>query len=147
MAGLRAQSSRQGASTALPAQQPGCRIEQRDVLRARIILLAAEGHKAVGTMPRTVSAWRGRFSREGLSGLADRPNPGPVPKYDADTGRRILAVLERAFQIDVGFLRAPALRHRQHEPLRQSHAARKAAIAKKLLTWTRCCTSTCLQHS
>jgi transposase len=74
--------------------------EQRDVMRARIVLLAGERHstrsiaRTVGTMPRTVSTWRGRFAREGLAGLADRPRPGPAPKYDAETGRRILAVLE-----------------------------------------------------
>src|ERR1700730_5925484 len=68
--------------------------EQRDVLRARIILLAAEGcstrsiARAVGAMPRTVSTWRGRFARKGLAGLADQPRPGPVPKYHAETGRR-----------------------------------------------------------
>ena len=27
--------------------------------------------------------------------MSDRPRPGPTPKYDAETGRRILAVLER----------------------------------------------------
>jgi transposase len=76
--------------------------EQRDVLCARIVLLAAEGRstrsiaKSVGVMPRIVSTWRGRFAREGLAGLADRPHPGPVPKYSAETGRRILAVLERS---------------------------------------------------
>jgi transposase len=46
-------------------------------------------------MPRTVSQWRGRFAREGLAGLDDRPRPGPAPKYTTETGRRILAVLER----------------------------------------------------
>lgn len=46
-------------------------------------------------MPRTVSQWRGRFAREGLAGLDDKPRPGPAPKYTAETGRRILAVLER----------------------------------------------------
>jgi transposase len=35
-----------------------------------------------------------RFAREGLSGLAERPRPGPKPRYGAATGRRILAVLE-----------------------------------------------------
>src|SRR5436190_21815589 len=75
--------------------------EQRDVFRARIILLAAEGRstrsiaRAVDTMPRTVSLWRGRFSREGLAGLVDKPRPGSVPKYNAETGKRILAVLDR----------------------------------------------------
>jgi transposase len=74
--------------------------EQRDVVRARIVLLAAEGRStrsiaaAVGVMPFTVSTWRGRYAREGLAGLSDRPRPGPTPKYDAETGRRILAVLE-----------------------------------------------------
>lgn len=74
--------------------------EQRDVLRARIVLMAAEGRstrsiaRTVGTMPRTVSLWRGRFAREGLSGLAERPRPGPARKYGAETGRRILAILE-----------------------------------------------------
>lgn len=75
--------------------------EQRDVLRARIVLLADEGRstrsiaKAVDVMPRTVSLWRGRYAREGLSGLAEKPRPGPPAKYDAETGRRVLAVLDR----------------------------------------------------
>ena len=45
-------------------------------------------------MPRTVSGWRGRFAREGLAGLEDRRHPGPAPKYDITTGRRILALLD-----------------------------------------------------
>jgi transposase len=75
--------------------------EQRDVLRARIILLAADGRstrsiaRTVGTMPRTVSLWRGRFARDGLAGLTDKPRPGPRPKYGAESGRRILAVLDK----------------------------------------------------
>ena len=83
--------------------------EQRDVFRARIILLAAEGRstrsiaRAVGAMPRTVSTWRGRFAREGLAGLANKPRPGPAPKYTSETGRRILAVLEQ--EPPVGFAR------------------------------------------
>jgi transposase len=75
--------------------------EQRDVFRARIVLLSDEGRstrsivRAVETMPRTVSLWRGRFSREGLAGLTDKPRPGSVAKYNAETGKRILAVLDR----------------------------------------------------
>ena len=74
---------------------------QRDALRARIVLLAGEGRstrsiaQTVGAMPRTVSLWRGRYAREGLTGLADKLRPGPKPKYTAVTGKRILAVLER----------------------------------------------------
>ncbi len=45
-------------------------------------------------MPRTVSTWRGRYGRESLAGLADKPRPGPAPKYGAETDQRILAVLE-----------------------------------------------------
>jgi transposase len=83
--------------------------QQRDVLRARIVLLAGEGRSTrsiaeiVGTMPRTVSLWRGRFAREGLAGLSDKPRPGPEPKYTAETGQRILAVLEHP--PPVGFAR------------------------------------------
>lgn len=75
--------------------------EQREALRARIVLLAGEGRstrsiaKIVGTMPRTVSLWRGRYAREGLAGLYDKPRPGPAPKYDAGTDKRVLAVLDR----------------------------------------------------
>ena len=74
--------------------------EQRDVLRARIVLLAGEGRstrataKAVNVMPRTVSLWRGRYAREGLAGLAEKPRPGPPAKYDAQTARRVVAVLD-----------------------------------------------------
>jgi transposase len=76
-------------------------MQQRDVFRARIVLLAAEGRstrsiaKAVDTMPRTVSLWRGRYAREGLAGLSDKPRPGPKPKYDAGSAKRVLAVLDR----------------------------------------------------
>ena len=75
--------------------------EQRQVFRARVALLAAEGRstrsiaRELGTMPRTVSGWRGRFAREGLAGLEDRPHPGPAPKYGSKTGRRILALLDQ----------------------------------------------------
>lgn len=74
---------------------------QRDVLRARIVLLAGQGRSTrsiageLGTMPRTVSLWRGRYAREGLAGLEERPHPGPQPKYGEATGKRILAVLDR----------------------------------------------------
>jgi transposase len=75
--------------------------EQRQVFRARIVLLAAEGRstrsiaREIGTMPRTVSGWRGRFAHAGFAGLEDRVRPGPAPKYGAETGRRILALLDQ----------------------------------------------------
>jgi transposase len=73
---------------------------QRDVLRARIVLMAGEGRstrsiaRVLGTMPRTVSLWRGRYAREGLAGLKERPRTGPAAKYGAESGRRILALLD-----------------------------------------------------
>jgi transposase len=75
--------------------------EQRQVFRARIVLLAAEGRstrsiaREMGTMPRTVSGWRGRFAREGLAGLEDRERSGPAPKYGAETVRRVLVLLDQ----------------------------------------------------
>ena len=51
--------------------------------------------RELGTMPRTVSLWRGRYAREDLGGLAERRRADPKPKYTEETGRRILAVLER----------------------------------------------------
>jgi transposase len=62
--------------------------------------LAAEGRstrsiaEAVGVMANTVSTWRARYADAGLAGLADKPRPGPKPKYTVETGKRILAVLE-----------------------------------------------------
>ena len=46
-------------------------------------------------MPRTVSLWRGRSARDGLAGLTDKLRPGPRPKYGVESGRRILAVLDK----------------------------------------------------
>lgn len=54
----------------------------RDVVRAKIILLAADGmeNKEIGErldMPRpVVSKWRKRFFRERLAGLEERPRRG-----------------------------------------------------------------------
>jgi transposase len=92
---------RSGDRAVLEARARAPSTAQRDVVRARIVLLAAEGRSTrsiaeeVEVMPNTVSTWRARYAGEGLAGLADKPRPGPKPKYDAMTGRRILAVLER----------------------------------------------------
>ena len=55
---------------------------QRDAVRARIVLAAAEGAGSeeiaarFGVSVDMVSTWRGRFAREGLKGLLDRPRCG-----------------------------------------------------------------------
>ena len=76
--------------------------EQRVVVRARIVLAAADGQATDGIAqqlalrPATVSKWRGRFARLGLDGLADAPRPGPTRRYDATSERRILHLLDTA---------------------------------------------------
>src|SRR5437763_10064755 len=75
---------------------------QRDVKRARIVLLAAAGRSTrsiaaeVGVQPRIVSNWRRRFADHGLDGLKDRPRAGKQPIYGKATHKRILAILNRA---------------------------------------------------
>jgi len=77
--------------------------EQRHVLRARIVLLAAAGvasraiARELGVMPRTASLWRIRFAEAGLDGLADKPRPGgraSSAKYGPGSDARILALLD-----------------------------------------------------
>lgn len=75
--------------------------EQRQLLRIRIVLEAAEGWgtrdiaRELDTTPTTVSLWRGRFACEGLDGLEDLPRPGPPRIYSEETDRRIRTVLEK----------------------------------------------------
>ena len=74
---------------------------QRDVKRARIVLLAADGHSTrsiaeeVRVQPRIVSNWRRRFADHGLGGLTDRPRAGKKPIYGTATNQRILALLDK----------------------------------------------------
>ncbi|MBW2073047.1 MAG: IS630 family transposase, partial [Deltaproteobacteria bacterium] len=74
--------------------------EQRLVLRSLIILAAAQGMPTIAiarkykVRPATVSKWRTRFAREGLSGLQDAPRTGPRRRYDKSMDRRIIAMLD-----------------------------------------------------
>src|ERR1051326_6673491 len=74
---------------------------QRDMKRARIVLLAADGRstrsiaKEVGVQPRIVSKWRHRFADHGLAGLIDRPRAAKQPIYGPATNKRILAFLDK----------------------------------------------------
>jgi transposase len=59
---------------------------QRDALRARIVLWAAEGEgssqiaERLGISLDMVCTWRGRFAREGVDGLEDRTRCGRPPR-------------------------------------------------------------------
>src|SRR6266699_889921 len=74
---------------------------QRDLKRARIVLLAAAGRSTrsiaqeVGVQPRIVSNWRRRFADHGLDGLKDRPRAGKKPIYGKATNKRILGLLNK----------------------------------------------------
>jgi len=74
---------------------------QRDLKRARIVLLAAAGRstrsiaKEVGVQPRIASLWRHRFADHGLEGLGDKPRPGKKPIYTKATDKRVLALLDK----------------------------------------------------
>jgi transposase len=74
---------------------------QGDVKRARIVLLACEGHSTrsiaaeVGVEPRIVSNWRRRFADHGLAGLEDRSRASKKPIYGVATNKRILALLDK----------------------------------------------------
>jgi transposase len=74
--------------------------EQRLAIRARIVLAAADGEATeviahhLHVRAGTVSKWRRRFAAAGVGGLADDVRPGPTPRYDAGTERRILQQLD-----------------------------------------------------
>jgi hypothetical protein len=74
---------------------------QRDLKRARIVLLAADGRstrsiaKEVGVQPRIVSLWRHSCADHGLEGLQDKPRPGKQPINTTTTDRRILKPLDK----------------------------------------------------
>ncbi len=71
--------------------------EQRAVMRARIILRAAEGAAHVqiadelGVSVPTVLLWRRRFKEQGLAGLGDAPHPGRPRTYGREVRDRVLA--------------------------------------------------------
>jgi transposase len=77
---------------------------QRDLKRARIVLLAAAGRstrsiaKEVGVQPRIVSLWRHRYADHGLEGLKDKPRSGKQPIYTKATDKRILRLLDNRHQ-------------------------------------------------
>jgi transposase len=67
-------------------------------MRARIVLLAAEGHtntqiaSLVGCSRQAVVRWRGRYGREGLGGLDDQPRCGRPRSINDARRAKIVAV-------------------------------------------------------
>jgi transposase len=59
----------------------------RDVVRARIVLMAADGYDSdeiasrLDTRREVVSKWRKRFFEQGLPGLEERPRGGRPPVF------------------------------------------------------------------
>jgi hypothetical protein len=77
----------------------GRKTQARLVLRARIVLLAAERHtdleisQRLDIMPRTAARWLARFLKLGTAGLDhDAPRPGRTPEITAEA---VLAVIEK----------------------------------------------------
>ena len=74
-------------------------VSHASVVRARIVLLAADGEQntdiadRVGVCIDVVSRWRKRFSLEGIAGLADRPRSGRPRRFGPEvvTGIKALA--------------------------------------------------------
>src|ERR1700675_1523895 len=81
---------RPGDRAVLEAGRGGATTGQRQLLRIRIVLEAAEGHgtreiaRELETTPTTVSLWRIRYAREGLDGLEDRLRSGPTDLWRGD---------------------------------------------------------------
>lgn len=74
---------------------------QRDVLRARIVLLRAEGRREadvaaeVGVSINTVSLWSRRFEEQGLAGLGDAPGRGRKPWLAPEKIRKVVTEVTR----------------------------------------------------
>lgn len=68
----------------------------RDVLRSRIVLLAAEGNSnqeiavQLGVHRHSVALWRQRFARQRLKGLEEKPRRGRKRLYEADAVEKII---------------------------------------------------------
>ncbi|MGA2011715.1 MAG: helix-turn-helix domain-containing protein [Solirubrobacteraceae bacterium] len=66
----------------------------REVLRAKLVLLAADGHanaeiaQRLGMNTRVVSQWRRRFAADRLAGLADQARSGRPRRFPPGADRR-----------------------------------------------------------
>jgi transposase len=71
----------------LEAQARKYTLPYREVIRAKIVLLAADGLRndeiaaRLDTRREIVSKWRKRFFEQGLAGLLERPRAGRPPAF------------------------------------------------------------------
>lgn len=85
------------------------------VVRSRIILEAAKGRtneeiaQMLGIRRATVSQWRQRFADHRMDGLNDLPRPGAKRVYDAESEKRILALLDKSPPPGFGVWSGPLL--------------------------------------
>ena len=76
--------------------------EHRTRLKAQIVLMAADGAatraigRALGCTTGTASKWRVRYAKDRLAGFSEVGNRGAEAKYNNETDRRILALLDAA---------------------------------------------------
>jgi transposase len=72
--------------------------QQRTVMRARVVLRAAEGRPnqriaaELGVALMTVKLWRRRYAEAGLDGLVDAPRPGHHPTFDREDRDRAMTI-------------------------------------------------------
>src|SRR3954470_3949286 len=91
----------------LTARARRARGEQRDVVRARIVLAAADGQpnaaiaRRLGVTEDTVRRWRGRFAAERLPGLDDRPRTGR-PRIYSDVAAAEVKAMACALPAETG---------------------------------------------
>jgi transposase len=103
--------------------------EQRLVVRARIVLLSAEGQAdgavaaQVGVNRHTVRLWRQRFGEQGMAGLADAPGRGRKPYLDAKIKEAIVT----------GAVQPPA--HRTRWSCRSMARAQKVSASTVQRLW------------
>lgn len=76
------------------------RTEHRTRLKAQIVLMAADGAatraigRALGCTTGTASKWRVRYAKDRFAGFSEVGDRGAQAKYDEETDRRILALLD-----------------------------------------------------
>src|SRR5580658_4789473 len=76
--------------------------EHRSRFKAQIGLMAADGAatraigRALGCTTGTASKWRVRYAKDRLAGFSEVGNRGAEAKYNNETDRRILALLDAA---------------------------------------------------